>query len=392
MPKEHRRNIFAYCAFSLLVGFYIASSTTVLFERQLGLSFSQIFTLDAVYMLMFILFTVPAGGLADQLGRKRVLVLGALALVVAALASGSAHSYLQLFLSYFIWAFGFSLITGASDAMLYDTLNNGDLYQKVYGRAASLGIIGMAISSGIGPVLYGIYFRLPYLLSALPFLLAAVAIFFFREAKGEKKQFTFKKYFAQIKDGTKLTFNNKFILWSTAVLSIVFAVSYSFTSIYQPYLVDIGFAVSAFSFIVPAMFVIEALGGAWSEPITKWFGESASFWINFVTVGVSLLVLGVFANKAALPALFIYSFVQGVLKPFLSTYTNRYIESSHRATVISVQGMFGTIVASSVLFAFGFLTDKIGVIALAQVVGASVLILGTLLLAFRPRSPKQAAQ
>ncbi len=382
----------AYYAFSLLVGFYIASSTTVLFERQLGLSFAQIFTLDAVYMLMFIIFTVPAGGLADQLGRKRVLMLGALALVVAALASGSAHTYTQLFLSYFIWSFGFSLIGGAGDAMVYDTLHDEALYQKVYGRAASLGIIGTAISSGIGPVLYEMNFRLPYLLSSLPFLLAALAIFFFRETHSEKKHFTFGAYFAQIKDGTKLTLHNRFILWSTAVLSIVFAVSYSFTSIYQPYLVDVGFAVSAFSFIVPAMFIIEALGGAWSEPITKWLGESASFWINFLTVGISLLVLGVFANKAALPALFIYGFVQGVLKPFLSTYTNRYIESSHRATVISVQGMFGTIVASGVLFAFGFLTDKIGVIALAQVVGASVLILGTLLLAFRPRSPKHVQQ
>jgi hypothetical protein len=56
IKPARRRNILLYYAFSFLVGFYIATGTTVLFERQLGLSFAQIFTLDAIYMLMFILF------------------------------------------------------------------------------------------------------------------------------------------------------------------------------------------------------------------------------------------------------------------------------------------------------------------------------------------------
>src|SRR5687767_9367409 len=69
IPSAQQRNVLLYYAFSFLVGFYIATGTTVLFERQLGLSFAQIFTLDAIYMLMFILFEIPSGALADLLGR-----------------------------------------------------------------------------------------------------------------------------------------------------------------------------------------------------------------------------------------------------------------------------------------------------------------------------------
>jgi len=45
-----RRNTIAYYAFNFLFGLYLATGTTVLFERELGFSFSQIFTLDAIYM------------------------------------------------------------------------------------------------------------------------------------------------------------------------------------------------------------------------------------------------------------------------------------------------------------------------------------------------------
>lgn len=38
---EQRRNVILYYAYSFLVGFYIATGTTVLFERRLGLSFAK---------------------------------------------------------------------------------------------------------------------------------------------------------------------------------------------------------------------------------------------------------------------------------------------------------------------------------------------------------------
>src|SRR5688500_9633884 len=65
IPPAQRHNVALYYAFSFLAGFYIATGTTVLFEQKLGLSYAQIFTLDAIYMLMFVLFEVPSGALAD---------------------------------------------------------------------------------------------------------------------------------------------------------------------------------------------------------------------------------------------------------------------------------------------------------------------------------------
>jgi MFS family permease len=388
IPAAQRRNIFLYYAFSFLVGFYIATGTTVLFEQRLGLSYAQIFTLDAIYMLMFVFFEVPSGALADLLGRKKTILAGLATLIVAAVATGNAQNFLHLFLSSLIWTLGFSLISGSSEALLYDSLKDEKLFHRVTGRALSFSIIGLALAGALGPLLFAQNFRLPYLSSTLPFGAALLIMLFYREAEAKRQPFSAGNYVRQIREGARRAFASRFVLWSMGALAIVFAVSYTFTSAYQPYLIQIGFSVTQFAFILPLMFVSEAFGGAWSERTTARLGETVAFWANILALGVSLLALGFVASKAAVPILVVYGFLQGFLRPLVSTYANRYIESEHRATVISVQVMVSTVAASALLFIFGFVTDRIGVIALAGVLGALVLIAGVALLLAKPNEER----
>jgi MFS family permease len=383
---EQKRNVLIYYCFSFLTGFYIATGTTVLFERQLGLSFSQIFTLDAIYMLMFILFEIPSGALADLLGRKKTLLAGLAILTVAAIATGNAQNFLHLLLSFFTWALGFSLISGSSDAMLYDSLRDEKLYHRISGRALFFSTIGLAAAGVVGPLLFARHFRLPYLLSAFPFAAALFVMAFYREpTTATRQKFSLKSHVKQIRLGAEKAFSSRFILWSTGALALVFTVSYTFASSYQPYLTQIGFTVSQFAFILPLLFVIEAFGGGGSEKITSLVGETAAFWGGIIAIGVSLLCLGFFASKSAIPLLLFYGFLQGFARPLVNTYANRYIESDLRATIISVQMMVSTVAASALLFLFGFLTDRIGVIALTGVTGGLVLLAGLPLLLLKPQ-------
>jgi MFS family permease len=132
------------------------------------------------------------------------------------------------------------------------------------------------------------------------------------------------------------------------------------------------------------MFIAEALGAAWSERISSRVGERIAFWTCIMSLGASILIMGLLASKLVVPLLLVYGFLQGVLRPLISTYANRHIEAAHRATIISVQVMMSTIVASALLFVFGFLTDRIGVIALTGLIGALVLAAGIPLLLLRP--------
>ncbi len=282
------------------------------------------------------------------------------------------------------------MISGSSEALLYDSLKNEKRFHRISGRALSFSIAGLALAGAVGPLLFARHFRLPYLASAIPFAAALIVVFLYRETDVTAPQpFSVSNHLNQMREGARRAFANRFVLWSMGAMGLVFAVGYTFTSSYQPYLIERGFDVTQFAFILPLMFVIEALGGAWSEKITARVGETAAFWGNFLVLGLSLVSLAFLAGNFVVPILLVYGFLQGLLRPLVSTYANRYIDSSHRATVISVQVMFSTVTASLLLFLFGLLTDRIGVIALAGVIGALVLIAGVALMLVKPKTGAQ---
>ena len=380
-----KKDIYIYYAFSFLLGFYIANGTTVLFERVLNFSYSQVFTLGAVYMLMFILFEIPSGALADLIGRKKCIALGCLLLTAAAIASGISNTFVQLFFSFFLWAMGFSCISGANEALLYDRVNNEEIYGKVLGKSLLLGLVGTTLAGVLGPWLFSHNFRFPYFFSAIPFFLGGLIILFFYEAKIEGK-FTIRQHLMQMWSASHTAFGNKFIRWAGLFLALIFAISYTMSNAYQPYLQNIGFNVKAFSVILPAMFLFGGFGSMASRKLYDYLGENKLFIVTLLLLALSLGLLGLFAVKFALIALFLYSFIQGIASPLISTYSNRYIASHERATVLSVQSMVSTVAASLPLFLFGFLTDKFGLNNLLITLGSIILIAGIALIITKPKA------
>jgi MFS family permease len=380
-----RKDVIVFYLYSFFIGLYIANGTTVLFERVLGFSFSRIFILGAVYMLMFVIFEIPSGAFADLIGRKATVMIGCGALALGAVATGLSHTFTQVFFSFFLWSFGFSMISGADEAMLYDRLQDEKTYAQVVGRSHFFALSGMALAGVVGPYLYSLNFRSAYLASAIPFFLAGSALLFFQENRGRQGQFTLTAHWAQIKTGVLIAYQNRFVLWAIAVLSMVFGVAYTLSNSYQPYLQNLGFSIHAFSVILPVMFVIQALGGMVSGKIYVWLGENKIFAFCLTALGILVGLLGILTTKQGLAILFGYAFLQGILQPVLSTYTNRYIDSTHRATVISVQSMIATIAAALTLFLFGFLTDQLGLSRLFLILGVLVLIVSFVTLIAKPR-------
>lgn len=217
----NKKNLIIFYLYSFFTGFYLANGTTVLFERVLGFSYSRVFTLGAVYMLMFVIFNVPAGALADIIGRKKTLILGSMSLVLASIATGLSSNFTQVLLSFFLWALGFCLITGADEALLYDALSNESAYSTAWGRASFYSLLGLALAGILGPILFSKNFRFPYLFSAIPFFLSAVCLLFFPETP-TKSGLTLKNNLDKIREGLKIAFSNKYVFWAIGVLALVF--------------------------------------------------------------------------------------------------------------------------------------------------------------------------
>ena len=391
MAGEIKKDIIIYYIFCFCLGFYIANGTTVLFELALNFSFQQVFIVAAFYMLMFILFEVPSGAFADLVGRKKSVVMGCLILTTGALASGFSNSFWQLFSSFFLWALGFSFISGASEALLYDRLRDEKVYTRVLGRSRFVSLSATALAGVVGPMLFAANFRYPYLFSAIPFFAGGLALLFFQE-EHPRGSFTIREHFDQMKSGARFAFQNRFVLWAMGVLALTFAVWYNLSNSYQPFLQDIGFTIKAFSFILPAIFVCEALGHFFADKILRRFGENFVFAFGLLAFALSVVVAGFFGIKLSLIFLLIYSFLLGVLQTTTSTYANRHIDSSRRATVMSVQSMAATFCAALSLFLFGFLTDRIGIFNLFILLGSLAAVITISLLIFKPRETPGSLQ
>jgi MFS family permease len=381
----NKKNLIVFYFYSFFTGFYLANGTTVLFDRVLGFSYSRIFTLGAVYMLMFVLFNVPAGALADVIGRKKTLIFGSFTLVLAAIATGVSSNFTQVLLSFFLWSLGFSLISGADEALLYDALHNEDAYSRAWGRASFFSLLGLALAGILGPILFSKSFRFPYLFSAVSFFLSGACLFFFSE-NAVKGGLTLKHHLNKTYQGIKIAFSNKYVLWAIGVLALVFGSMYTFSNSYQPYLQNIGFSIKAFSIILPLMFIVQALGGYVSGKLYNKKTENIIFILSLVIIAACFVVLGLFNGKLNLIILFVYSAVQGIIQPIISTYTNRFVDTKFRATVVSVQSMVATAAAALLLFLFGYLTDRVGLNNLLIILGFLVLAFGVALLALKPKT------
>jgi MFS family permease len=384
------RDIRLYYAFSFLLGTYIASGVTVLFERELGLSFSQIFVIEAFYMLTFILFEVPSGALADLVGRKKTVVVGTAVIALAAVATGLSTRFWQVLACNFIWAFGFSCISGAAEAMLYDRIADETRYAKAIARSGLLMLVGAALGGVVGPWLFSLNFRYPYLWSAVPFALAGGVIVFFNEQR-QHRRFNFREHLQTISTGARVVLRNRAIRWSSLLMALLFASSYTMASAYQPYLRDVGFSLALFSVIVPATAVISGLGDLASPSLSKSMGETLFVVALLAAVGGSVLWMALVESRISLAALLIFMFFQGVAKPFLSVYANREIASDQRATVLSVQAMVATTAASLPLFVLGLVSDRFGLDTALLIMGLASLVFGAALAVSKPRS-KAAAE
>ena len=159
MSRLLQNNIRTIYLLGFFQSFMVVIPVFVPLLQGYGLSMSQVMQTQALFALTIALFEVPSGYLADLWGRKRAILVGSALNSVGFLSLLWADTFVDFLVYEFILGIGFSLISGADLALLYDTevyLADNDLpggagagkslSRLIAVEAAASGVAGIAAS------------------------------------------------------------------------------------------------------------------------------------------------------------------------------------------------------------------------------------------------------
>jgi len=341
-----KRNIFFYYLFVFLKNFLFFSAVLVPFYTQWGgINQAKIQLLQSWFMFWLFLLEMPTGVVADYFGRKYSLALGALIFGLGVFVYSTFPSFEVFLLGEFLAATGAALISGADEALLYDSLKEkgeGDKAQKFFGFAETLRLLAILLSAPLGGVIaskFGLNFPMKF--SSLPLFLAAGTILAVKEPK-RHSQSESKRYLEIFKEGLNFWIKEKgFRIWVINGV-LVSAASYFVVWFYQPLLQKINFPIVYFGFVHSFLSLSQILVSANFTKLERMVGSSKDY-----LRGSALLTAFFFILVALFPRLetiFLFIFFSGgfglTRMVYVSAYLQKFIPSSQRATIVSSISMF----------------------------------------------------
>ena len=309
------------------------------FYESNGLSMKDIMILQAVYSIAIVILEIPSGYLADVIGRKKTIIIGAVFGVFGFITYGLSFGFMGFLVAEIILGIGQSCISGADSAMLYDSLlEKGEekKYTRFEGRITSLGNLAEAIAGIAGGLLAGITLRAPYLAQIfVAFIALPAAITLVEPArkipliKAGVKEIIHIARFALFID-RPLRRNILFsAITGTATLTMAWFA--------QPFFEYTRIDIAWFGILWTTLNLTVALTSYTAHRLEKRLGQRGSILLIALLIPLAYMALSRFHAPGGLFVLYLFYLVRGYATPVLKDYINRITASHIRATVLSVR-------------------------------------------------------
>jgi len=339
----------------------MAAVTVPFFTIWGGLTFTQTLFLQSWFMLWGFILEVPAGVVADIIGRKQSIIAGLIIIGIGLSVYGITPNFAIFMFAEFLVAFGLAFVSGADKALVYDTLQaigEGENASKVFGRMKSIKTMGAVI----GPVVGGVIARTiglnwPVILEGIINIIAGLIALTLNEPIKEFKT-NIKDYWKITKKGLKILFKNK-VLRILAIDFVLTAVLFRFFFwFWQP-----GAAKSGIDIIYYGLIAAIFNGGAMilltnTQKIERTLGIKRTILIVGIISGLAIIGMGL-TNNWLLMILFItinFS-LQSIREPIYQHYMNYFIDTKVRATTLSSIAMIRKLITAVLYPIVGLLMD-----------------------------------
>jgi MFS family permease len=339
LPSKVHPNITRLYLIKIAKWFMLYMPIVVPFYESNGLSMKDIMILQAVYSIAIVVLEVPSGYLADVIGRKKTLIIGAIFGTLGFTTYSFSFGFMGFLVAEIILGIGQSCISGADSAMLYDSLmdrGQEKKYTRYEGRITSLGNVAEAVAGILGGLLAGFAIRAPYVAQAFVAFIALPAALTLVEPtrktlliKSGMMEIVKIARFALITD-RPLRRNILFsAITGTATLTMAWFA--------QPYFEYARIDIAWFGILWTTLNLTVAITSYTAHILEKKLGQRWSVLLIALLIPMGYLALSRFHLPIGLLVLYLFYLVRGYATPVLKDYINRITASHIRATVLSVR-------------------------------------------------------
>lgn len=331
-----------------------------------GLSMSQVMQTQAIFALTIALFEVPSGYIADLWGRRQAILIGSALNAVGFMSLLQADTFVDFLVYEVVLGIGFSLISGADLALLYDT----EVYLEAEGKpggagagkslsrlisieAAASGCAGIAASLLLLWSMDAVVW-LQAITGLVPLLLGLLLV----EVPRTVREISHKQNAQQV---VQLLFAGKpVVLWSAAAITVFGLLAVYVFWTYQKYWEIQGIPVGMYGYIWAAFALAVSLAARYAGALEMRIGTRGVFALVGLLplVGLAGMILG--SGWLGVAFGFSLQIARGLSMSLFYEGLNRRVPGDFRATINSLVSMGVRVVFIITGPLLGYILDQYG--------------------------------
>lgn len=363
--------------------FLNTSIMSTYYTKEMGLSNTQVYALQATWALIATLGTTVGGWLADRYGIRKVMLWGVVVHVTQAAYFSTCRAFWQFEIALVITGIQAALLGGTCDTLCTASLRRTvaapdqreelfKQYQRVVSRVRALAFIVATLAGNA--LATHIDMRLPSILQVVVNLVPLIAVWRVVEPREPAPHLTLNTIRKQLR---VMLADRPDVRWAVASYVITGATSIAGFWLVQPYMTDVGVDTSSFGWIYAAQSVCIALF-TWltkalqhAAPVVMWGVLAATTSLGALGAGLTGNYFGIVLALAG------FALFRACSVACLATYLYKRLgeDDVTRSIDISIVDAIQTLVFGAVGVGVGYVADSASPQTAYAVIGGGCFIL-----------------
>ena len=334
-------NIYILNIIIFLQGFVFYAPIATIYREKRGISLSQIFLIESIYMILIILMEIPWGRFADKFGYKKTLILSNFIFFLSKIIFFKADSFFMFFIERLLLAISISGLSGCDTALIYVSLDEEDNSERAFAKYGFFANLGFLLGSLLATFIINISMDLAAFFTIIPYGFAFLLTFLLKDIKGKATESL------GIKRNLRDVFNKKNIVIFIIAIALITEVVQSITVVLnQGIYIKSNIDIKYFGLILVAIQIINLISVK-SYKLTNKIGQKSSIKLFIIIIALSSFSLIFIKNGfLAFIGIALISTSRSFIEPIFMDIKNKSIQNIDRATLLSIYSMFQSIVAS----------------------------------------------